>query len=238
VFDRFGDVVGIVVSKIRDGEQLNFALSIRSLLANLVGVPLADVFRLDRGLSLLNPDVRRAATISTSTLLGMTTIGLVLEDLPQAAQKTVTLEEAAGWARAELARAAPSLRVRVGEPKAVAEGDTLPTDLVTLLSFLDNRSAVLRISIGLSWSPDARVGWYSAQADVARVAVLGSGLSTVRVWQNAYYGVFGDEARTKDQVRELITTLVREFADQWVRENGSLRPGSDAPRPPGMSMGR
>lgn len=224
VFDKYGDVVGIVVSSLSQGQQLNFAISARAFMSRVSGVPLSEVFRPDRGLSMANPEVRKVATLASTSLGGMPEVGLVIDNLPPAVLACLSVADIEGWARAELARSAPSLKLALQDDRAKSLAALAPTDLAALLARVDNAVSSLHVGIGLGQSPAAHIGWYSAEAYVYRVGLLPVGLSVVRAWQTAYYGVFGDNVTITDQVRDLVTTLVRQFCDQWSRDNGSPSP--------------
>ncbi len=219
VFDRHGDVVGIVVGSLKEGQQLNFAISMASVLAHLRGVPLPFLFRGDVGLSLANPDVLKLLSVAQSPLMKVADLAVDVADLPGTLDGVITKDDVRRWAVGELAHSAPALRVVSREEQKKRFDASAPAELAGQLGRVDDLARAITLNVGYGTDKQAKVSWYSVRLDFGRVGLVPGGLAAVNVWGNGYYGAFGESATAEDTLRDVVQKLVAQFAEDWVRAN-------------------
>jgi hypothetical protein len=227
VFDKYGDVVGMVVGSIEGGQSLNFALSASSLGKRLFGVPLGDLFGATPATA-KDPAATTGHPKSMSDLFAIDAHTPVMRDTPDFAvivdnsgtmRSGGKLDESAvhDWVVAELARSAPSARVVSDDEQAAAYHRD--ADPVGRLLALDTRCRYLWVSVSTIFDRVSGVTFYNISLDFKRGALTPIGWVPASVWTQAKFGLFGPAFEPEQEVRDAVQRMVRKFADEWIIAN-------------------
>jgi len=213
VFNKYGEAVGMITASIREGQQLNFALSIDSIIDMSPGVPLDSI------LGNATPKMIPVSSIETGTkkLAGSPEFVVLVESLPERLKWSISVTQVRQWIEAELARSAPTavaLSFDAQQKKVTSLRDGM-------LGGMDAASKFLLITINYVRT-DLGISFYSIRMEFNRPAITVIGLSFSPAWESSVGGYFGSSYSVSDKIRDAVQGITREFAAQWVEDNKNI----------------
>lgn len=207
VFNRYGRVVGMVVGYLPDSQQINFALSAKSMAQLRGSVAVSELFRM--------PAFATSAAGNTP-LKNIPSISLVIEDIPAELRGVFTRDDVAGWIQSELSQDAPSLKIVKPSREAVSSQGKALDDYMRKL---DDNSRFLYVNIGYLTPYDEKVAPFVVRLDIQRSVLTADGAMVAGVWTNQDSGYYIVGARSSNRIRELVQGIVKDFAHAWSQQN-------------------
>lgn len=230
VFDKHGNVVGVVKAFMRDSQLLNFAVSAHTLRERAMpGIPLGMLRTEPSGPA---PAVAAASTggglgelvnlphSDSTDLAGTPTFKVLVEDPDPKDILGLRLEssDVSDWVESELARSAPTAKILTdAEQSSNFFSAPADTPLKYLLAW-DALVASLHVSLNVL-REEGGATFYALTMEFSRGGVLPSGLARADVWSDGGFGYFGAAHDARDELRDAVQTVVKRFADKWVIAN-------------------
>jgi S1-C subfamily serine protease len=225
VFNKYGEVVGMVTSTVKDGQQLNFAVAIDSLFwARLAGVP-NDLALNQSAKSPAMVPTKRDSLIAywlglhqTSSLAFAPSFAISVEPVgPINGGLTISKDTMKTWIEAELARSAPSAKLLTDDEqnKLAGNGETTSLDIVRQM---DEKTRQLRVTID---TMVLRSGTtiYDVDVSFTRGSFGVTGLTSLQAWTSGSIGYFGSGVDAETTLREAVQEKIKKFADDWCIAN-------------------
>ena len=231
VFNKYGEVVGMITSSLTDGQQLNFAISLDAISeAHAFGVPVDAVFK-QAAPANIQPVSKAAATDSLldyflqqvkQNRVSLTgecpDLSLVIELSGKVPAESITAEAVHGWIDAELARSAPNLKILsdVDQQKL-----SLPVNInpLALLNFHDGKGRHLTVYINTMYNELTHQTFYIVNTELTRGVFSLSGLINTISWRDQDSGYFGSNHDGTTILRNVVQQQMKKFADQWCIDN-------------------
>ena len=192
VFNRYGEVVGMVTSTFKEGQQLNFAISMDDIQDKMkYGVPLSILRQTasDNPLTaseagngsdeLLDRILKQNKTNSTSKLGEAPDFAIFVTVDCGLGSATLSKETVENWVRAELVHSAPTAKVVKSEDQN--KPLTKHTSLEILKTF-DSHIRHLWVDVSTLYTHETHITTYSINVSFIREGILVSGLSYTTVW--------------------------------------------------------
>jgi len=231
VFNKFGDVIGMVVAYFKEGQQLNFAVSVASLLSRPWGIPISQALSKTSGPvnktpSLAIKDLESIFRSTAGSLNEAPDFQLLIEDFPEELKRFVTKENVQSWTEAELARSAPRASIITEEQakKRLNIAGSSP-EFIKRLANADDFARELYVEIGFMQVNGTGQNVYTVNVAFSRPGINSSGLRFGnRVWQSRSFGIFGRANSVEQVLRDTVQDHVKRFADEWVRQNKPQSP--------------
>lgn len=220
VFDGYGDVVGVVVSSIEQGQQLNFAIGIKSALNALHGVALENIFPADGGLSTLNPELRSLLVIPKSSLLKFPNAVLSITPLQDTLPSTVTNAAVEKWVNDEISRNTHTFHLsnKVETEKRNSEIQSVQL-LSDYIATSDSITRTVNVNIGYGHDKDTGLSWYSIHVSAIRSGIIVGGSVPVTVWDRGIYGAFGSITPVEAELKNAVESTIKDFILDWMKAN-------------------
>jgi S1-C subfamily serine protease len=210
VFNKYGEVVGMVTASITEGQQLNFAVGIDSVMEMTPGVALGSI----SGEMLPEMIPVSSMKISSKELTGSPDFSIVVEKLPEEITWSISEAQVRQWIRDELARSASMagvISVETQQERSVSLRNGMLGGMDAAAKFLHITIHYLRSDLGISF--------YSIRLEFNRPAIAVTGISYVPAWENTVGGYFGSSHSVVDRIRDAIQNITRDFAVRWSIDN-------------------
>jgi len=210
VFNKYGEAVGMVTASMTEGQQLNFAIGIDSVMNMTPGVALG----LIAGEMLPEMIPVSSLKISSGELTGSPDFSIVVEKLPEILAWSISEAQVKQWIKDELARSAPTagvVSVETQQERSVSLRNGM-------LGGMDAAAKFLHVTINYLKS-DLGISFYSIRLEFNRPAIAVTGISYVSAWENTVGGYFGSNYSVVDRIRDAIQKVARDFAVKWNIDN-------------------
>jgi hypothetical protein len=230
VFNKFGKVVGMVVGYLPDSQQINFALSAKSLSRLQSGVPVSEIFKSSPVVAAVtNFDFQQflkandfVTKVTFETLKNTPSMTILTESIPDKLRGDVTVDMVFEWVAQELEKSAARLKTAKWQGKAADGGirqDAASRSLAELLQLNDDvleRYLYINITF-MKLSNDT--AFYTITLDCKRAVLIPTGVTYGSVWERGLSGHYGPSYQNTVMIRDAVQNLVRQFANTWVQQN-------------------
>ena len=237
LFDDYGDVIGLVSSKLGESEQLTFAVP-TSQFTNRIGIPINAITPTDEeGTTIVKNTFEkdytkwiqgtREAGVKSSAedlqFLDSITVSTYLND---DAKKHIGETEVLRWVKSQLEFHCPRLKLASDDTndkraKSVIEIDTQTSFLYLFkdLASWDILTRSMRISIeSLDGDP---ISCYTIESKVQRGGIGIAGRYIATTFEDGTFGFFGKSVDIRETWKNSIAKQISSFAEKWNNANPS-----------------
>jgi S1-C subfamily serine protease len=230
VFNDHGDVVGMVVSLLKDGDNLAFALTGNELRPGF-GVPLATVFTAPAATAAATDVTPDEATLealrmvqhddATSQALGNCPDVAMMVQFDGPNDTGVTVADVQRWCESEITRSAPALHlISMSDLNARSKSPWAQSAMTTLSNFDASRRC---LHVSILAAPNRSVAVLLDRAAITPTGLIG----TQPYSDYTPYSLDGGNAPAA--LEKCVRQMIRNFAVAWAAANTPVSPATQPP---------